>query len=85
MWKKSERKPQHCDCLNTCGDDPWLEKGLAYPCESMKKRLDEEARERDQRADHVLKVQRYEWIREHQGMTPEEYDQAVDKAMKSSK
>lgn len=21
-----------CDCLNWCGDDPWLERGLARPC-----------------------------------------------------
>lgn len=22
----------NCDCLNTCGDDPWLAKGKAQPC-----------------------------------------------------
>lgn len=24
-----------CDCLNWCGDDPWLAKGLAQPCERL--------------------------------------------------
>lgn len=31
-----------CDCLNTCGDDPWLAKGKAKPCE---RRASEEAAE----------------------------------------
>ena len=26
-----------CDCLNRCGDDPWLAKGKAEPCEASKK------------------------------------------------
>lgn len=21
-----------CDCLNDCGDDPWIQKGLSEPC-----------------------------------------------------
>jgi hypothetical protein len=21
-----------CDCINHCGDDPWVKKGLAKPC-----------------------------------------------------
>ena len=24
---------QSCDCLNWCGDDPWLKDGRAQPCE----------------------------------------------------
>ena len=24
---------QSCDCLNWCGDDPWLKDGRAEPCE----------------------------------------------------
>ena len=35
--KQRNDDPQHavvmCDCLNYCGDDPWLEKGKATPCE----------------------------------------------------
>lgn len=27
-----------CDCLNFCGDDHWLEKGKARPCEAKVKR-----------------------------------------------
>jgi hypothetical protein len=27
-----------CDCLNYCGDDHWLEKGLAEPCKFFKER-----------------------------------------------
>lgn len=26
-----------CDCLNMCGDDPWLAKGKSEPCEALKK------------------------------------------------
>lgn len=25
--------PDDCDCLNFCGDDPWLAKGKAVPCD----------------------------------------------------
>lgn len=25
-----------CDCLNRCGDDPWLSKGKAIPCATFK-------------------------------------------------
>lgn len=24
---------EKCDCLNYCGDDPWLARGKAHPCE----------------------------------------------------
>jgi hypothetical protein len=24
--------PDNCDCLNTCGDDPWLRDGRSEPC-----------------------------------------------------
>lgn len=25
--------PDECDCLNDCGDDPWLKDGRSAPCE----------------------------------------------------
>jgi hypothetical protein len=25
----------HCDCLNRCGDDPWLHDGRAEACEHL--------------------------------------------------
>jgi len=28
----SKAKPVKCDCLNWCGDDPWLEDGRAKKC-----------------------------------------------------
>ncbi len=27
-----------CDCLNTCGDDPWLKDGRVRPCKNFIKR-----------------------------------------------
>lgn len=30
----SKDKPVGCDCLNYCGDDPWLKDGRAKHCES---------------------------------------------------
>lgn len=27
-----------CDCLNYCGDDPWLDKGKAHHCDDFKAR-----------------------------------------------
>ena len=27
-----------CDCLNECGDDPWLRDGRAEPCDRLKER-----------------------------------------------
>jgi hypothetical protein len=26
-----------CDCLNDCGDDPWLRDGRSQPCDRLKK------------------------------------------------
>jgi hypothetical protein len=26
--------PDDCDCINVCGDDPWLKDGRATPCAS---------------------------------------------------
>lgn len=26
-----------CDCLNDCGDDPWLRDGRSQPCERLRK------------------------------------------------
>lgn len=26
---------EKCDCLNFCGDDPWLQSGKAAPCDRM--------------------------------------------------
>lgn len=31
-----------CDCLNYCGDDPWLKEGKAEHCKQWKKRHSEE-------------------------------------------
>lgn len=40
-----------CDCLNYCGDDPWLYKGQAEPCEAIKRqRQQHEQRESERRA-----------------------------------
>ena len=48
-----EEKPQACDCLNWCGDDPWLLTGRAVPCQDH---LDRERREREDAAGrkHLL-------------------------------
>lgn len=35
--------PNKCDCLNYCGDDPWLNDGRAEPCKSRKSREDRKA------------------------------------------
>jgi hypothetical protein len=32
-----------CDCLNECGDDPWLRSGKSDPCDSRKRSLAESA------------------------------------------
>lgn len=32
-------KPR-CDCLNFCGDDPYLDKGLVRPCPTFKAEID---------------------------------------------
>lgn len=31
---KKPKKPVTCDCLNRCGDDPWLKDGRATPCKA---------------------------------------------------
>lgn len=37
------KNPVVCDCLNDCGDDPWLADGRSFPCQ---RRVDQQARER---------------------------------------
>ncbi len=27
--------PDNCDCLNSCGDDPWVHDGRAKPCKTL--------------------------------------------------
>lgn len=44
------RAARPCDCLNHCGDDPWLHDGRATPCEGRKQALaakEERTRTRD--------------------------------------
>ena len=38
---KHSRRPGKCDCLNDCGDDPWLVDGRAEPCDYRKWHLAE--------------------------------------------
>ena len=30
--------PVTCDCLNDCGDDPWLKDGRSQPCKYLRQR-----------------------------------------------
>lgn len=34
----SAHTPVECDCLNWCGDDPWLKDGRSTPCGNLLKR-----------------------------------------------
>lgn len=44
--------PGKCDCLNHCGDDPWLKTGKAVPCEPAQQQArDEQARAEQLQAD----------------------------------
>lgn len=36
---EKEPKLERCDCLNSCGDDPWLKSGKADYCEHHKKQV----------------------------------------------
>lgn len=36
-----------CDCLNDCGDDPWLRDGRSQPCERLKKERAAEAKAKE--------------------------------------
>lgn len=36
--------PVPCDCINWCGDDPWLRDGRATPCAALLMRDEKEAR-----------------------------------------
>jgi len=44
-----------CDCLNHCGDDPWLKDGRSQPCASL---LAEQLREKQERpqAEKVVEI-----------------------------
>jgi hypothetical protein len=44
--------PEPCDCLNYCGDDPWLADGRSYPC-AEKKRSDAAAARAARREDRT--------------------------------
>jgi hypothetical protein len=43
-----------CDCLNHCGDDPWLKDGRAKPCQYRLKKQAEAAKAREE--THQLKL-----------------------------
>ena len=45
--------PAPCDCINWCGDDPWLPDGRAIPCERLKKRQADDAAA-DKRAEERI-------------------------------
>lgn len=36
-----------CDCMNFCGDDPWLKDGRAMPCERLQNERAAEAKAKD--------------------------------------
>jgi hypothetical protein len=39
----NKKKKAPCDCLNICGDDPWLKDGRSQQCEAAKQRAMNEA------------------------------------------
>ncbi len=44
-----------CDCLNYCGDDPWLKSGKAVPCERAQQQArDEQDRAEQRQADMTI-------------------------------
>lgn len=51
----AKAKPEKCDCLNICGDDPWLKDGRARPCKDWS-RLHPSAAELHRRHLASLKV-----------------------------
>jgi hypothetical protein len=46
----------HCDCLNYCGDDPWLKDGRADYCEQWLKRhnIEQERLRARERVDKLV-------------------------------
>jgi hypothetical protein len=48
-------KPERCDCLNWCGDDPWLKDGRAEGCERYKARIAVKALDLDARIDALAR------------------------------
>lgn len=47
-----------CDCLNWCGDDPWLNDGRAEPCQERKERERRAAEEKASKAALVVLLDR---------------------------
>lgn len=35
---EAQELAEKCDCLNFCGDDPWIDKGKATPCAPYKRK-----------------------------------------------
>lgn len=52
MTPNTAIKTVSCDCLNHCGDDPWLKDGRSKPCEKLKLRQEQER----QRALETVRV-----------------------------
>lgn len=48
--------PVQCDCLNFCGDDPWLRDGRARPCDSHLEHL-EKLKLLEQQAKELATIQ----------------------------
>lgn len=44
-----------CDCLNRCGDDPWIKDGRSEPCENLlaARLKDQQAKERAEKVEQI--------------------------------
>lgn len=63
--KQRNDDPQHavvmCDCLNHCGDDPWVENGKAAPCNRfIEKRKNRTAMENKFAHSYIVSAGKYE-------------------------
>lgn len=55
------REGRKCDCLNDCGDDPWIRDNKADPCEHLKARQAAyDARATAEKAIELLHAQRFD-------------------------
>jgi len=56
------KNPSKCDCLNRCGDDPWLKDGRAVPCDNL-------VRQREQEHQRALETVRVNLLMQQYGVT----------------
>jgi hypothetical protein len=70
-----------CDCINDCGDDPWIAQGKCEPCKDYKELQAQRRREEDNALAYrkmvALATAVALWLREESVLTRADYQHMI--------